>query len=54
MDHISAFNSRTREWLQPKMLKHRYELQAGPAQLTTLAVHSVWDTLAIAVTADSS
>ena len=54
MDRISDFSGQALEWLQPKTLEHYFELQAGPAQLATLAFHSAWGTLATAETADGT
>jgi hypothetical protein len=54
MDRISAFAGQDLEWLQPKALERRYELQAGPAQLAALTFKSAWGTLATAETADGT
>jgi len=54
MDRISALGEQGLAWLQPKTLEHYFELQAGPAQLATLAFHSAWGTLATAETADGT
>jgi hypothetical protein len=54
MDHISVLAGQRLEWIQPKTLDRRYELQTGLAQLATLTFHSAWGTLATAETADGA